>query len=79
MHSARHRAVLRLAEQMSLPNMHGELTPKLYAELSAHFDDGQIFELGLVAGILTGAAKFLFVYDLVERDAHCPIVPLAAE
>ena len=70
--SAKERAVLRLAAEMALPNMEGQLTPALYADLSAHFDDGEIFELGMVAAVLTGIAKLLFVYDLVEREAHCP-------
>ena len=52
--------------------MEGQLTPALYADLSVHFDDGEIFELGMVAAVLTGIAKMLFVYDLVEREAHCP-------
>ncbi len=76
--SAKERAVLRLAAEMALPNMEGQLSPALYADLSAHFDDGEIFELGMVAAVLTGIAKFLFVYDLVEREAHCPIGPRAA-
>ena len=76
--SERERAVLRLAAEMALTNMEGQLTPALYEDLSAHFDDGEIFELGMVAGILTGMAKFLFVYDLVEREAFCPIGPAAA-
>lgn len=76
--SAKERAVLRLAAEMALPNMEGQLTPALYAELSDHFDDGEIFELGMVAAVLTGIAKFLFVYDLVEREAHCPVGPRAA-
>lgn len=75
---ARERAVLKLADQIVLTNMHGELTPALVAELRPHFDDAQIFELGMVAGILTGMAKFIFVYDLVEKEANCPIVPLEA-
>jgi AhpD family alkylhydroperoxidase len=74
--SPRERAVLRLADQIVLTNMHGELSPGLHAELKPHFDDAQIFELGMVAGILAGMAKFIFVYDLVEKEAHCPIVPL---
>ena len=76
--SERERAVLRLGAEMVLPNMEGQLTPALYADLSAHFDDGEIFELGMVAAVLTGIAKFLFVYDLVEREAHCPIGPRKA-
>ena len=73
--SGRERAVLRLAAEMALTNMEGRLTPALYEDLSAHFDDAEIFELGMVAAVLTGMAKFLFVYDLVEREAHCPIGP----
>ncbi len=71
--SERERAVLRLAAEMALTNMDGQLTPALYADLSAHFDDSEIFELGMVAAVLTGMAKFLFVYDLVEREAHCQV------
>lgn len=74
----RERAVLELADQIVLTNMHGELSPALVARLRSHFDDAQIFELGMVCGILTGMAKFIFVYDLVEKEANCPIVPLAA-
>lgn len=76
--SNKDRAVLRLAAQVVLTNMHGELTPDLHAELSEHYDDGQIFEMGMVAGVLTGAAKFLFVFDLVEKEANCPVFPRAA-
>ena len=77
--SDKDRAVIKLASEMALPNMNGQLTPALYASLRNYFDDGEIFELGLVAGILTGAAKFLFVFDLVEKEANCPIIPLTTE
>lgn len=70
---ARDRAVLQLASNMAMTNLHGALERPLYAALRAHFDDGQIFELGMVGGILTGMAKFIFAYDLVEREATCPI------
>lgn len=73
--SERERSVLRLAAEMALTNMEGQLTPALYADLSAHFDDAEIFELGMVAAVLAGMAKFLFVYDLVEREAYCPVGP----
>lgn len=73
--SPRERAVLRLADQIVMTNMHGALDATLHAELQPHFDDAQVFELGMVAGILTGMAKFIFVYDLVEKEANCPIVP----
>jgi AhpD family alkylhydroperoxidase len=72
--SPQDRAVLRLADQIVMTNMHGELGTELHCALKPFFDDAQIFELGMVAGILTGMAKFVFVYDLVEKEANCPIV-----
>ena len=74
---ARDRAVLKLADQVAMTNQHGHLDRALYAELRAHFDEAQIFELGMTAGFLTGMAKFIFVYDLVEKEANCPFVPRA--
>lgn len=73
----RDRAVLKLADQVSMTNMHGTLDQALHAQLRPYFDDAQIFELGMVAGILTGMAKFIFVYDLVDKEANCPIRPAA--
>jgi AhpD family alkylhydroperoxidase len=65
------RAALRLAEQMVLTNPRGFLAAELYTELRRHFDDAQIFELGMTMAVLTGMAKFLFVYDLVEKEDYC--------
>ncbi len=31
--------------------------------------------LGLVGGILVGVAKFMFAYDLVEKEDTCPFHP----
>lgn len=67
------RAVLRLAEEMMLQNMEGHLSPALYAELRAHFDEGQIVEIGFIAAVLTGVAKWIFTYDMVNREETCPI------
>ena len=72
---ARDRAVLQLADQVAMTNMHGTLDAPLHRALSEFFDDAQIFELGMVAGLLTGMAKFIFVYDLVDKEANCPIRP----
>lgn len=72
------RAIIGLADQLALPNMHGELTKDLYGRLSKHYSDGDIYELGVVGAVLTGMAKMLFVYDLVEREPNCPIVPLSS-
>jgi AhpD family alkylhydroperoxidase len=66
------RAALRLADQMLLTNPEGRLDEALYRDLREHFDDGEILELGVVLGILTGMARFLFAFDLVEREANCP-------
>lgn len=70
---ARDRAVLALADRMAMTNLTGVLDAPLYAALRAHFDDAQIFELGMTAGILTGMAKFLFAFDLVAKEANCPV------
>lgn len=73
---AAERAVLKLAEEMTLSNMAGHLSRALHGELrAAGFSDGEILELGVVAAVLTGMAKMLFVYDLVSREAVCPIAP----
>jgi len=74
----RDRAVMRLADEMALPNMQGEVTPELAAELRRFFSEAEIVELGMVAAVLTGMAKMLFVFDLVSREADCPIGPAAA-
>ena len=67
------RAVIQLADRMALTNPGGELDAGTHAALSQYFDNADILELGLVAGVLAGMAKFLFAFDLVEREANCPI------
>ncbi|MBM3503769.1 MAG: carboxymuconolactone decarboxylase family protein [Alphaproteobacteria bacterium] len=73
--SPKHRAVLKFARQMALTNMEGELSPELHDELKAHFDDGQIYNMGVAAAVLTGWAKMIFVLDTVEKTASCPVRP----
>jgi AhpD family alkylhydroperoxidase len=75
---ARDRAVLALADEMALANMAGEVTPALAAELRRFFAEPEMVELAMVAAVLTGMAKMLFVFDLVSREATCPIGPHAA-
>jgi AhpD family alkylhydroperoxidase len=70
--SDREKAALRLADQLVLTNPNGQLTEALYQNLKEHFDDAEILELGLVMGILSGVAKFMFAFDLVEKEASCP-------
>ncbi len=65
-------AVLKYADQMLLTNHEGRLDKKLYDELSEHFDNAQICELGVVMAVIGGMAKLSFVMDLVEREDYCP-------
>lgn len=69
------RAVLEIAGRMSLLQPGATLDAPLYADLRRHFDDGQIFELGMTMAVLTGMAKFLFTFDLVEREDYCEFGP----
>ena len=71
--TAREKAALRLADQMLLTNPDGALSQSLYTDLRNHFNDGEILELGLIMGVLAGMAKFLFAFDLVEKEPYCPI------
>lgn len=66
--------MLALADEMVLSNPAGRLTDERRAALAEHFSDAEIFELGMTAGVLTGIVKFLFAFDLVTREASCPIV-----
>lgn len=69
------KLVLELADQISLRRPNGNLSEDLYQRISKYFSDKQILELGMVAGILTGIAKFLFSFDLVEREEYCQFNP----
>ncbi len=68
-------AALRLADRLALTDPNGALDTALYAQLSQHFDDGDILELGMLAGLLAGMAKFMFAFDLVEKEPCCPFHP----
>ncbi len=69
--SASERAVLALADLVSLEAAASAMTPALYADLREHFSDAQIVELGMVFGLLAGMARFLFAFDLVEKEPYC--------
>ena len=71
--TAAEKSALRLADQLVLTNPNGQLTAELYGDLADHFSDAEILELGLVLGILSGMAKFMFAFDLVEKEPNCPI------
>jgi len=66
------KTVLRLADEMSLIKPNGQLTESIYKELRIHFDDATILELGMIMGVLSGIAKFIFAFNLVEKEENCP-------
>jgi len=65
------RAVLELASAMALTSPRGTLTAGNYSQLREFFDDAQIVEFLMTMAVLTGMAKFLFAFDLVEREDYC--------
>lgn len=71
--SARELAALRFADQMTIQNMDGHLDEALYGELREHFNDAEVFELGMALAMLTGMAKFVFTADLVHKESNCPV------
>ena len=74
---AKDLAVVELAEQMTLQNMDGQLTPELHARLRQHYSDKQIMEMGMICAVLTGMAKLIFTFDMVTREEQCPVRPPA--
>lgn len=42
-------------------------------ELSPHFRDGELVELGVMMAVLCGMAKMIFALDLVEKSPTCPL------
>ena len=66
--------MLSLADELVLSNPDGRLSAEQRAALAVHFSDAEVLELGMTAGILSGMAKFLFVFDLVTRETSCPVV-----
>ena len=69
------KAALALADVMVLTNPKGAVTPELYAGLKPHLSDAQMVELGMIMAVLCGMAKFIFAYDLVEKEDYCPFAP----
>ena len=67
----REKAALRLTDEMVLTNNQGNLNPELYEQLKEDFNDGEIYELGMIMAVLVGVAKFTFVFDLVEKEDYC--------
>ena len=66
------KAVLALADVMVLTNPKGAVSSELHRRCSAYFSDGELYELGIIMAVLCGMAKFIFAYDLVEKEDYCP-------
>ncbi|MET0241258.1 MAG: carboxymuconolactone decarboxylase family protein [Sphingobium sp.] len=75
----RQMAALALADVMVLTNPMGHVSKALYARLKESFTDAELVELGIIMAVLTGMAKFIFAYDLVEKEDSCPFTPKEAE
>lgn len=74
----RELALIELADQINFKNPEGEVTEEHYARLKKYFTDEQIVELGLHLGIIAGAVKFFFVFNLVTKEGACPLPSAAA-
>ncbi len=73
--TAAEKAALALADVMVLTNPKGAVSRELYTRAKAHFTDGEMVELGMIMAVLCGMAKFIFAYDLVEKEDTCPFIP----
>lgn len=65
------RAVIELADLLSLENRNAKLEEALYTKLGAHFSQSDIVTLSMVFSMLSGIARFLFAFDFVEREEYC--------
>jgi len=73
--SGREKAALALADVMVLTNPRGSVSAELYQRCKRHFSDGELYELGMIMAVLCGMAKFIFAFDLVEKEDYCPFKP----
>lgn len=73
--SDKEKAALALADVMVLTNPMGSVTEDIHARCREHFTDGEMLELGMIMAVLCGMAKFIFAYDLVEKEDYCPFIP----
>jgi alkylhydroperoxidase family enzyme len=71
------KAALALADVMVLTNSKGAVSPALYQRLKRSFSDADLVELGMIMAVLCGMAKFIFAFDLVEKEDYCPFTPQA--
>jgi alkylhydroperoxidase family enzyme len=71
------KAALALADVMVLTNAKGAVSPALYQRLKRSFTDADLVELGMIMAVLCGMAKFIFAFDIVEKEDYCPFTPQA--
>lgn len=71
----RERAILALADVMALDNAAAVVTPELYDRFKRSFSDAELVEFGVIMAVLTGMAKFILAFDLLERLRTCPFRP----
>ena len=48
-----------------------KLNDEFDLKLKSDFNDGELYELGMIMAVLIGVAKFTFVFDLVEKEDYC--------
>jgi alkylhydroperoxidase family enzyme len=65
------RAIIELADLLSLHGIGKSLDPDLYEQLKKHFSDGDILHISMIFSMLAGIAHFLFAFDFVEREDSC--------
>lgn len=65
------RAVLALANLIALDAEKARLDDALWQRLQPHFSPRQIIEMAMAFAVLSGMARFLFAFDLVEKEDYC--------
>lgn len=63
--TAAEKAAIRFGERLA--SNHLAIDDALYAELHAHFDDGEIVELGLYAALCVGLGRWAATLHMVEE------------
>ena len=66
------KAVMKLADLMSMAAEAGTvLENDLYRDLEHHFSQAQILEMAMTFCLLAGVARFIFAFDLAEKEENC--------
>jgi len=70
-YSEREKCALHLATSLSLQNTKGQISIGLQARLKQAFSEAELLEMGMLMSILSGIAKYLFAFELVEKEPYC--------